>query len=99
MRKTIFFLLFPAFLAAQSWIDKMQDPTHNFYDTQNDFEEFWENKTIEKGKGWKQFKRWENFIKPRVYPDGIQHPELLMSQIFLYGLMKMHQLKLWNQNQ
>ena len=58
----------------------MQDPTENFYDTQKEFEDFWENKTIEKGKGWKQFKRWENFIKPRVFPDGVQHPEILAQE-------------------
>ena len=65
---------------SQVWIDKMQDPSNNFYDTQREFEEYWSNKVIEKGKGWKQFKRWENFIKPRVYPNGIQYPEILMEE-------------------
>ena len=58
----------------------MQDPNNNFYDTQREFEEYWNNKVIEKGKGWKQFRRWENFIKPRVYPDGTQHPETLFEE-------------------
>ena len=73
--KKIFFLSFilPLFLFSQNsnWIDLMQDPNSNFYETQTAFNNFWEGKTIEKGKGWKQFKRWENFIEPRVYPQGI----------------------------
>jgi len=73
-------LLFPFLSFSQSWIDMMQDPSNNFYDTQKEFEDYWRNKTIEKGKGWKQFKRWENFIRPRVFPDGIQHPELLFQE-------------------
>jgi hypothetical protein len=80
MNKLLVFLLFPSLLFSQSWIDLMQDPSNNFYDTQKEFEDFWENKTIEKGKGWKQFKRWENFIKPRVYPDGIQYPSILFEE-------------------
>jgi hypothetical protein len=80
MNKLLLFLLFPSLLFSQSWIDLMQDPSNNFYDTQKEFEDFCENKTIEKGKGWKQFKRWENFIKPRVYPDGIQYPSILFEE-------------------
>ena len=77
---TILFILIPSFIIAQNWVDQMQDPDNNFYDTQKTFNDFWENKTIEKGKGWKQFKRWENFIKPRVFPDGIQSPDILMKE-------------------
>ena len=40
-----------------------------FCDTRK-FESFWDEKTIEKGKGWKQFKRWEAFMAPRVNQDG-----------------------------
>ena len=58
----------------------MLDPSINFYETQQEFESYWQNKTIEKGKGWKQFKRWENFISPRVYPDGIIRPEILYQE-------------------
>ena len=50
MKKLFLLLLIPSFVFSQSWIDKMQDPTENFYDTQKEFEDFWENKTIEKGK-------------------------------------------------
>ena len=80
MNKLLLLFLFPSLLFSQSWIDLMQDPSNNFYDTQKEFEDYWENKTIEKGKGWKQFKRWENFIKPRVFPDGVQYPEVLLQE-------------------
>ena len=85
MKKLLIFLIIPQFLFAQNWIDKMQDPTENFYEVQQEFNTYWENKTIEKGKGWKQFKRWENFMEQRVFPDGIQHPELLLEE---YNLLK-----------
>ena len=80
MKKILIFLLVPQFLFAQNWIEKMQDPNENFYDVQKEFNDYWENKTIEKGKGWKQFKRWENFTEQRVFPDGVQHPELLWEE-------------------
>ena len=80
MIRLLIFLLLPTFIYSQTWIDKIQDPNNNFYDTQKDFENYWENKTIEKGKGWKQFKRWENFISPRVYPDGVLRPEILFEE-------------------
>jgi len=80
MKKILIFLLVPQFLFSQNWIDKMQNPSQNFYDVQKEFNSYWENKTIEKGKGWKQFKRWENFMEQRVFPDGVQHPELLWEE-------------------
>ena len=81
MKKIILFsLLIPQFLFSQNWVDDMLNPENNFYETQKEFNDYWENKTIEKGKGWKQFKRWENFIEQRVFPDGIQHPEILFEE-------------------
>lgn len=54
----------------QLWVEMMHDPNANFYETQQAFNEYWEGKTIEKGKGYKQFKRWEHHMEPRVYPSG-----------------------------
>ena len=51
MKKLLILLLTPQLLFAQIWIDKMQDPSENFYEVQRGFNEYWENKTIEKGKG------------------------------------------------
>lgn len=53
------------------WVSLMHNPDANFYDIQKAFNEYWKNKNVkEKGKGWKQFKRWEWFMEPRLYPHG-----------------------------
>ena len=48
----------------------MGDPTVNFYEVQAAFNAYWAGKPISKGKGYKAFKRWENYMEPRVYPSG-----------------------------
>lgn len=58
----------PAF--SQTWTEMMEDPDVNFYTLQQEFNQYWANRPIEKGKGWKQFKRYEYFMEPRVYPSG-----------------------------
>ena len=63
-------LTLPAGLAAQQWVDLMMDPDVNVHQVQDAFEQYWGDKTYEKGKGWKQFKRWEWFMEPRTYPSG-----------------------------
>ena len=81
MKKLLLILLCLPFIGfGQDWVDMMQDPNTNFYQTQSSFNDFWEGKTIEKGKGWKQFKRWENFIEQRVYPDGNLQPQILFEE-------------------
>ena len=101
MKKIIYFLLIlPFSLFCQEWVDKMQDANNNFYDIQNAFDSYWENRTIEKGKGWKQYKRWENFISPRVYPDGILRPEILFQEykkLENYSNSKLLPTNTWNQ--
>lgn len=54
----------------QVWWEMMKDPNVNFYTIQNEFNQYWNGREIEKGKGWKVFKRWEAFVEPRVYPSG-----------------------------
>lgn len=58
------------FAQDQPWFLMMQDPNVNFYDVQAAFNKAWKDKTPGKGQGYKQFKRWENFMEPRVYPTG-----------------------------
>ena len=41
------------------WIEMMQNRSVNFYQTQRAFNLYWQNRTVEKGSGWKAFKRWE----------------------------------------
>jgi photosystem II stability/assembly factor-like uncharacterized protein len=61
----------PCFIYAQKWVEGMQDPKGNFYKVQEDFQKYWSTRDItEKGKGYKAFKRWENFVERRVYPSG-----------------------------
>jgi len=53
----------------QSWMQSIGD-TLNFYEIQEQVEQYWKGKTPAKGSGWKQYKRWEYMMKPRVYPTG-----------------------------
>ncbi len=55
---------------SQQWVEMMRDPNANFYETQAAFNQYWQGKTIQKGKGYKAFRRWENYMAPRVYPSG-----------------------------
>jgi photosystem II stability/assembly factor-like uncharacterized protein len=73
--KHLLLFLFPIFLMsnisqAQEYVRLMEEQNSSFYDIQQSFNDHWENKSYEKGKGWKQFKRWEWFMEPRVYPSG-----------------------------
>ena len=52
------------------WIEMMQDPDANFYQTQRAFNIYWKDRKITKGSGWKVFKRWEYMMQSRVNPDG-----------------------------
>jgi len=100
MRYILLFILLPFFTFSQTWVENMLDQNVNFYETQNTFNEFWDNKTVEKGKGWKQFKRWENFIKPRVYPTGNLQPHILFeeySKLNDYSNLSMYPNNTWSQ--
>ncbi|MFH2096044.1 MAG: PKD domain-containing protein, partial [Bacteroidota bacterium] len=78
-------------VTAQPWMkgfEKKQGTARNFYDVQKAFNQYWEGKTIERGKGWKQFKRWENFMEPRVYPSGILPYRLIFEELMKQKDMK-----------
>ena len=68
---------------AQEWVKMMEDPNANFYDIQRSFNAYWEGRTVEKGKGWMPYKRWEYFMEPRVYPTGIKPDPERASRVFL----------------
>jgi hypothetical protein len=58
-------------LNAQAWLQPVNvNVPRTFFDVQKSFNEYWKDKKPQKGKGWKQFKRWENFWEPRLYPTG-----------------------------
>lgn len=70
---------------AQEWVNKLQDPSANFFSVQKSFNTYWKKKErVEKLKrvfsfgqhieeeqeNYILYKRWENFVYPRVYPTG-----------------------------
>lgn len=65
-------LFLPALLPAQSWIEGMQEPERNFFDVQADFNAYWEGRAVERGKGYRVFKRWEWLMEPRTHPTGVR---------------------------
>lgn len=67
---TAVLLILATTLHAQEWVRMMEDPEVNFFEVQEAFEEEWGDKGYERGKGYKQFKRWAYFTEPRVYPSG-----------------------------
>ncbi len=52
------------------WATLMVQPDANFFEVQEAFHEEWDGKPYVRGKGWKQFYRWENFWEGRILPDG-----------------------------
>src|SRR6056297_2299981 len=72
---SILLLILSAAAHSQAWMKDLPEKksfkqSGRFYQVQEAFDKYWEDKEIQKGKGWKQFKRWENFMEPRVYPYG-----------------------------
>lgn len=57
-------------LFAQTWVELLEDPEVNFNQVQQAFESQWGNRPYERGKGWKQYKRWEFFMEDRSFPHG-----------------------------
>lgn len=64
----------PLFLSAQAprYVELMQDPTAHYEETLTAFEDYWENRPITKGSGWKPFKRWQYYMESRVDAEGTQ---------------------------
>jgi len=57
-------------LNAQPWMKGIPTQDPNFYDIQKSFNQYWSENPIEKGKGYKSFKRWEWFWEQRVGSTG-----------------------------
>ncbi len=59
---------------AQPWMSKpyleKSKSEADFYDIQKAFYKYWGNKPYTRGKGYKQFKRWEYDMTPKCYPNG-----------------------------
>lgn len=54
----------------QHFSEKMFGADANVYEARQLFDQEMEGKAIPSGKGYKQFKRWEYFWEPRLYPSG-----------------------------
>lgn len=68
-------------LQAQPWHSLLKTSNANFYHNQKAFNSYWQGKEIEKGKGWKPYKRWEYFMEPRVYPSGKFQGDKIWSEL------------------
>jgi hypothetical protein len=45
-------------ISAQAWMQTPPGEKPNFYKIQKAFNDYWIDKPVEKGQGYKQFKRW-----------------------------------------
>lgn len=73
MKKYALLFLCLTALSGNAQFNKQVDPQNtdrNFYDIKKEFEEFWKDKEIVRGAGYKPMKRWLQMMEPRVYPSG-----------------------------
>ncbi|PHR26267.1 MAG: hypothetical protein COA38_15240 [Fluviicola sp.] len=58
-------------LSAQTpWVDEMLKKNANFSTIKQAFDLEWDGKQYVKGKGWKQYQRWQAFWETRLLADG-----------------------------
>jgi len=69
---TLFSALFLTLnVSAQTpWVDEMLKEDANFNQIKQAFDQEWSGKQYVKGKGWKQYQRWQAFWETRLLPDG-----------------------------
>ena len=80
------------------WIQMMQDPGANFFQTQRAFELYWQGRPITRGCGWKPFKRWENFMRTRVSPQGVKPAPDAVSNAYRQYMQQHNQSRSLNGN-
>lgn len=67
------------------WVEMMQDRSVSFFETQKAFNEYWMDREVTKGSGYKPFKRWEWYWESRVNPDGSwPEPDRIWKEYFQY---------------
>ncbi|MFN9114048.1 MAG: WD40/YVTN/BNR-like repeat-containing protein, partial [Bacteroidota bacterium] len=74
-------------IAAQPWLEST-GKNANFFEIQKSFNQYWEGKERVKGSGYKVFRRWEEYWRYRVNPDGT----FPLSGVVLTGLEEHSQL-------
>lgn len=55
---------------APIWTSIYDAPDASFTELQADFRTYWRGREIEKGHGYKPFKRWEAYMGPRIFPSN-----------------------------
>lgn len=72
----IVFISFALTSYTQPWMKYVDTKPEEagFYEIQDAFNQYWVKREYEKGKGFKQFKRWEYFMEPRVDKEGYINP-------------------------
>lgn len=94
MKKIVLYFLFVAslgqYVSAQEWVDLMLNDQVNFYEVQEAFNEEWKDREVIRGRGYKQYKRWEYFMEPRVYPSG----EIVSGKAIIQGLKELNKIPL-----
>ncbi len=70
----IFTTLFTFSTKAQQWVSDLEDSTLTLEQKSAAFNSFWNGKEYERGNGYKQFKRIEDFLQGRVGSDGKFNP-------------------------
>jgi photosystem II stability/assembly factor-like uncharacterized protein len=70
---------------AQPWIETNRPASATFQDIKQSFNDYWKDKQIERGRGYKQFKRWEWFWESRLMPNGeFPSPTITMDEYRKY---------------
>ncbi|MFW6302100.1 MAG: PKD domain-containing protein [Bacteroidales bacterium] len=94
IRNCVLFFVTAFFLSgsamAQPWMKDFDTKSGEpgFYEIQEAFNEYWAKRSYEKGKGFKQFKRWENFMEPRVNDAGYLDGDALYDAWKDYRIME-----------
>jgi hypothetical protein len=57
-------------LQKRNWRETGNKKNFTFMQLQSEFRKDWAGKKPKKGTGYKVFKRWEDYMTPRVYPSG-----------------------------
>ncbi len=87
------FFAIPALAQDNNYAAMMRDPNASFHDIKQAFENFWEGKEVKKGKGYKQFRRWEYFMSRRVNAEGFLPLDIIAAELENVQAMKKNQQK------
>jgi photosystem II stability/assembly factor-like uncharacterized protein len=74
---------------AQPWMENVKTENPTFKEIQNSFYDYWKDRPMEKGKGYKPFKRWEWYWESRLLPNGeFPSPSITWDEFHKYYAQK-----------